>query len=291
MKLAFIGLGTMGGPMAGHLIKAGHQVTVHNRSREKEEPLAAQGAVRAATPAEAAAGAEVIITMVSDTPDVEEVVLGPQGAVNGAAAGSVVVDMSTISPEATRQMAAALAAKGVHFLDAPVSGGSEGAIKATLTIMVGGEAEPLARVMPVLEAMGSKITHVGPSGSGQLCKAVNQIICGGNYLAVAEGVAFGLKAGLDMDKVLAAIRGGAAASWVLDNRSDNMVNNSYPLGFRTLLHRKDLNIALEAARQMGVSLPLSALVMQMENGLVGRGLGDEDMSNLARTLRQEAGID
>jgi 3-hydroxyisobutyrate dehydrogenase len=233
----------------------------------------------------------VVIICVSDTPDVESLVLGPEGVSAGAKPGSVVVDMSTISPKATRRMAQELAQKGVKMVDAPVSGGSEGAEKATLTIMVGGETEDVDKVRPVLEAMGSNITHVGPIGCGQLTKAVNQIIVGGNYLAVAEGVAFGLKAGLDMDKVIAAIRGGAAASWVLDFRSGNMINNSYPLGFRARLHRKDIGIALAECREMGVSLPLSALVEQIENGLIGRGHGDEDISALARTLREEAGID
>jgi 3-hydroxyisobutyrate dehydrogenase len=291
MKVAFLGLGTMGGAMAMNIIKTGHDLIVYNRSKEKEEPLAKEGAARAASPQEAAAAAEVVIICVSDTPDVESLVLGPEGVSAGAKPGSVVVDMSTISPKATRRMAQELAQKGVKMVDAPVSGGSEGAEKATLTIMVGGETEDVDKVRPVLEAMGSNITHVGPIGCGQLTKAVNQIIVGGNYLAVAEGVAFGLKAGLDMDKVIAAIRGGAAASWVLDFRSGNMINNSYPLGFRARLHRKDIGIALAECREMGVSLPLSALVEQIENGLIGRGHGDEDISALARTLREEAGID
>jgi 3-hydroxyisobutyrate dehydrogenase len=277
--------------MAMNIIKAGHDLTVYNRTREKEEPLAKEGASRAASPQEAAAAAEVIIICVSDTPDVESLVLGPEGVSAGAKPGSVVVDMSTISPKATRRMAQELAQKGVKMVDAPVSGGSEGAVKATLTIMVGGETEDVEKVRPVLEAMGSNITHVGPIGCGQLTKAVNQIIVGGNYLAVAEGVAFGLKAGLDMDKVIAAIKGGAAASWVLEFRSGNMINNNYPLGFRARLHRKDIGIALAECREMGVSLPLSALVEQIENGLIGRGHGDEDISALARTLREEAGID
>ena len=290
MKVAFIGMGTMGAPMALNLIKAGHQVTVFNRTREREEPLAAQGAARADSPAQAAQGQEVVVLCVSDTPQVEEMLLGPQGVIQGAAPGAVVVDMSTISPQATQRMAATLAEKGIAMLDAPVSGGSEGAQKGTLSIMVGGDDAALAKVRPVLEAMGKNITHVGPVGAGQLTKAINQIVVGGMYLAVAEGMAFGLKAGLDMDKVLAAISGGAAACWVLDYRARNMIENTYPLGFKASLHRKDLGIALAAAAEMGVFLPLSGLVAQIENGLVAQGLGDEDVSVLARPLREQAGI-
>lgn len=291
MRVGFIGLGTMGGPMAVNILKGGHQVTVFNRTPERMDPVVAQGAVAAASPGEAAGDAEIIITMVSDTPDVRAVLTGEDGVIHATKAGSLVVDMSTISPEATREMAAELAGRGIAMLDAPVSGGSEGAIKATLTIMVGGAAADLERARPVLECMGTNITHVGDVGAGQLAKMVNQIIVAGNYLSVAEGMAYGLKAGLDMDKVVAAIRGGAAGSWVLDNRSGNMINNTYPLGFRTVLHRKDLEIALGSARELGVFLPLAALVAQIENGLISRGLGDEDMSNLARAIRELSGLD
>ncbi|MEJ2719252.1 MAG: NAD(P)-dependent oxidoreductase [Deltaproteobacteria bacterium] len=262
MNVAFIGLGTMGCPMASNIQKAGHGLVVHNRTAEKEEPLCVLGAARAPSPREAARDADVIITCVSDTPDVEEVVLGDNGLIHGARPGSVVVDMSTISPEATRRIAAELAAKGVKMLDAPVSGGSEGAEKGTLAIMVGGDPHDLEKVLPVLECMGSTITHVGPIGAGQVTKAVNQIIIAGVYLSVAEGMALGLKAGLDMEKVVQAISGGAAGSWVLTNRSRNMIDNTYPLGFRVKLHQKDLAIALDTARDLGATLPVAALVAQ-----------------------------
>ncbi|UCF57629.1 MAG: NAD(P)-dependent oxidoreductase [Deltaproteobacteria bacterium] len=291
MNVAFIGLGTMGAPMAQNILKDGHTLTVHNRTRQREEPLAKLGAKRAASPKEAATEAEVVITCVSDTPDVEEVILGNNGVIQGAPSGTVVVDMSTISPVATRKIAAALAEKGVKMIDAPVSGGSEGAQKGTLTIMVGGEEADLEKARPVLEAMGKTITLVGPVGAGQITKAINQIIVGGVYLSVAEGLALGLKADLDMGKVVNAISGGAAASWVLDNRAGNMINNTYPLGFRLRLHRKDLRIALEAAQELGISLPMAALVEQIENGLVARGHGDEDVSALARSVREQSGID
>ena len=291
MNVAFIGMGTMGAPMALNILKAGHEVVVYNRTREKELPLADAGALRADTPREAAADAGIIITCVSDTPDVEAVVLGDEGIIHGAPAGSLVIDMSTISPAATRHIAAKLGDKKIRMLDAPVSGGSEGAQNATLAIMVGGEAEDVQSAMPVLEAMGKTITHVGGIGSGQITKAINQVILAGTFMGVAEGMVLGMKAGLDMQKVTNAISGGAAGPWVLSNRAMNMVNNTYPLGFRTRLHHKDLRIALEAARDMGITLPISSLVDQIENGIIGRGYGDEDMSAMARTLRELAGLD
>ncbi len=290
MNVAFIGMGTMGAAMAVNLLKAGHAVTVHNRTREREEPAAAAGARRAASPREAAQGAEIVITCVSDTPDVEAVVLGADGILHGAAAGAIVADMSTISPAATRRLAAALGKKGVRMLDAPVSGGSEGARKGTLTIMVGGAAADVEQALPVFQAMGKTITHVGPVGSGQMAKAINQVILCGTYLAVAEGMALGLKAGLDMEKVAAALAGGAAGSWGLVNRSGNMIRNDYPLGFRVRLHRKDVIIALEVARELGVYLPVAALVEQIENGLISQGYGDEDVSAMARLIRTHSGL-
>ncbi len=291
MKVAFIGLGTMGIPMALNILNAGFELTVHNRSRDKEEIPAKAGALRAGSPREAAAGAEIIITCVSDTPDVEAIILGENGVIHGAHNESIVVDMSTISPSATRRIAEKLGKKGVKMLDAPVSGGSEGAQKGTLSIMIGGEAEDLEKVDPVLKAMGKTITHVGPVGAGQLTKAINQIIVGGTFWSVAEGVTLGIKAGLDMDKVLQAVGSGAASSWSLINRSGNMIQNSYPLGFKVKLHRKDLNIALEIARELGVTLPLAAYIEQVETGLIARGHEDEDLSALARSIREQSGLD
>lgn len=291
MKVAFIGLGTMGIPMTLNILNAGFDLTVHNRTRDKEKIPAKEGAQRAASPREAAVGAEVIITCVSDTPDVEEIIMGENGVIHGAQAGSIVVDMSTISPSTTRRIAQDLGKNGIKMIDAPVSGGSEGAQKGTLSIMVGGEAEDLEKVDPVLKAMGKTITHIGPVGAGQLTKAINQIIVGGTYWSVAEGVTLGIKAGLDMDKVLQAVGSGAAQSWTLTNRSGNMIKNSYPLGFKVKLHRKDLNIALEIARELGVTLPLAAYVEQAETGLIARGHEDEDMSALARSIRQQSGLD
>jgi 3-hydroxyisobutyrate dehydrogenase len=277
--------------MALNVMKAGYDLIIHNRTRHKEELLAAHGAKRAASPREAALEAEVIITSLSDTPDVEEVVLGNNGIIHGARPGSVVVDMSTISPDATRKIEQVVRAKGIKMIDAPVSGGSEGAKQGTLAIMVGGDPEDVERVMPVLKAIGTRITHVGPIGAGQLTKAINQTIVAGVYLGVAEGMVLGLKAGLDMDKVVEAIGEGAAGSWVLTHRSKNMINNNYPLGFRVRLHQKDLGIALETAKKLGVTMLVAALMDQIETGIVARGYGDEDLSAVARSIREQSGID
>jgi 3-hydroxyisobutyrate dehydrogenase len=290
MRIGFIGLGTMGAPMARRLLEAGHDLTVHNRTREREEPLAALGASRAATPRACAEDRELVFTMVSDTPDVQAVVLGEHGAALGMPAGSVLIDMSTIAPATTRRISAALADHGVHMLDAPVSGGSEGAARGTLSIMVGGDAEALARARPVLDVLGSTITHVGPVGSGQVTKAINQVVIAGTYAAVAEGVALALASGIDVEAALSALGGGAAGSWVLANRAGNMVRDDYPLGFRTRLHRKDLGIALATARDLGVAMPVAAYVEQLETSLVQRGFGDEDVSNVARIVREQAGL-
>ncbi len=291
MKIAFIGMGTMGAPMALNLLKAGYDVTVHNRTRAKEVPVTKQGAKRAATPREAALKADIIITCVSDTPDVEAIILGEDGVIHGARRNSIVVDMSTVSPTATCAIAEALGRKGIKMLDAPVSGGSEGAQKGTLAIMAGGDETAFEKAEPVLQAMGTTIMHIGPIGSGQMTKAINQIVIAGVYQSVAEGMALGLKAGLDMEKVIKVVGGGAAGSWVMDNRADFMVKNHYPLGFKVQLHRKDLTIALNAAREMGVPLPVAAYVEQIENGLIVRGHGDEDVSAVARCIREASGID
>ena len=287
-RVAFIGLGTMGLPMTLNLLRSGYGVTVYNRTSSRLQPAVAAGAIVAESPQAAAGLAEVVITCVSDTPDVEQVLLGEKGVIYGAAPGTIVVDMSTISPQATREMATTLATKGIKMLDAPVSGGSEGAIRGTLSIMVGGEAADLERVRPILEVLGQTITLVGAIGSGQLTKAINQVIIAGTYWSIAEGITLGLKAGLDLEQVIQAVGNGAAGSWGLTHRSGNMIRNDYPLGFRLQLHRKDLNIALAAAQDLGVKLPMAAFVEQREQDLISRGFGDEDVSALARSLREQA---
>jgi len=291
MNIAFIGLGTMGTPMVLNLLKANHAVTVYNRTKSKAEAAIAAGAVDADTPKVAAANAEMVITCVSDSPDVEAVVLGPDGIIGGARPGTLLIDMSTISPSVTRDIAQKLAEKEIGMIDAPVSGGSEGAEKGTLSIMVGGEAAAVEKARPILSAMGTTITHVGPVGAGQITKAINQIIVAGTYWSVAEGMALGLKAGLDMEKVVQAVGSGAAASWGLTNRSGNMIENDYPLGFRVRLHQKDLAIALATARELNLPLPMAAYVEQIENGLIAQGYGDEDISAIARSVRAMGAIE
>jgi len=276
--------------MTLNLLRAGYRVLVYNRTPAKQQIPVAAGAIVAESPQVAAAQAEVVITCVSDTPDVEQVLIGEQGVIHGAVPGTIVVDMSTISPQTTRDIAQTLLSKGIQMLDAPVSGGSEGAIQGTLSIMVGGEAAVLQRVQPILAVLGKTITHVGAIGAGQMTKAINQVIIAGTYWAIAEGITLGLKAGLDLEKVVQAVGSGAAGSWGLTHRSGNMIRNEYPLGFRLQFHRKDLDIALDAARELGVSLPIAAFVEQMETSLISRGFGDEDVSALARSLREQAGF-
>ncbi len=291
MRIGFIGLGTMGGPMAARLLEAGFDVRVHNRTREREAPLVEGGAHAAASPAEAAREVDVLFTMVADTPDVEAVLFGPQGAAEALTPGAVVIDMSTIAPDAVRRMHRRLAERDVALLDAPVSGGSEGAQQGTLSIMVGGEEDALERVRPLLEVLGTTITFVGASGAGQVAKAMNQVIVAGTYAAVAEGLVLGMAAGIDVEAAHRAVSGGAAGSWGLTHRGPNMLRNDYPLGFRVRLHRKDLGIALDAAAAAGAPLPLAAYVAQLETGLVKRGFGDEDVSAIARVVREQAGLD
>ena len=271
MRVGFVGLGTMGGAMAANVARAGFAVTAWNRTAGRAAGLAGLGVRLAGSPGDVAADSDLVVTVVSDTPDVEAVLFGDLGVAAGATPGALVVDMSTISPSATREFAARLAGIGVAMLDAPVSGGSEGARKGTLSIFVGGDAPDLERARPVLATMGTTITHVGPIGAGQAVKAVNQVILAGGYLGVAEGIVLAIKAGLDVEQVVGALSGGAAQSWVLSNRSGRMLANDYPLGFRVALHRKDLGIALQLARETGAALPISALVEQIEAGLDRQG--------------------
>jgi 3-hydroxyisobutyrate dehydrogenase len=290
-SVAFLGLGTMGGSMAANLARAGFTVTAWNRTPGRAPELADLGVTTATSPADAAANAEIVVICVSDTPDVESVLFGPQGVVEGAKPGTLIVDCSTIAPSGSWDFAARLRERDLRMVDAPVSGGSEGARNATLTIFVGGDERDVEHARPVLEALGRTITHVGPIGAGQAVKAVNQVILAGTYLGVAEGIVLAIKAGLDVEQVVAALGGGAAQSWVLANRSGRMLDNDYPLGFKVALHRKDLAIALELAAQLGAALPVSALAAQLESGLVAQGHGDDDMSALARTIRGLSGLD
>jgi 3-hydroxyisobutyrate dehydrogenase len=287
VNVTVVGLGTMGEAMAGHILTAGAELVVHNRTREREEALAARGAVRAATPAEAAAGAEVIVTCVSDGPDLEAVVLGPGGIAETIQSGAVLADCSTVSPTVERRIAAALAERGAQVLDCPVSGGSEGAVKGTLTMFVGGSADALAWARPVLGSFARSITHMGPVGAGQAAKAVNQIFLAGAYAGLGEALVFGQKAGLPMEALIEALQGGAADSWVIRNRSANVINSTYPLGFRLWMHLKDVRIALSEAETLGVDMPVTELFAQLEQRIVDAGYGEEDVSAYARLPRGE----
>ncbi|HEY3524199.1 MAG TPA: NAD(P)-dependent oxidoreductase [Candidatus Limnocylindrales bacterium] len=289
-RVGVIGLGTMGAAMAANIRSAGFGTSVWNRTPGRAAALVEAGAIEAESPAVVAREADIVLVSVSDTPDVESVLFGSRGVLEGAHDGLVVVDTSTISPSATRTFADRLRERSADLVDAPVSGGSEGARNATLTVFVGGEDASVERARPVLEAIGRTITHFGPVGSGQAVKAVNQVVIAGTYLGVAEGLVLAMKAGLDPDKVVAALGGGVAGSWILQNRSGRMIANDYPLGFRISLHLKDLGIALGLAREVGAALPVAGLAQQLENGLVGRGYGDEDNSDLARAIRELSGL-
>ncbi len=287
IPVGFIGLGALGAPMAANLLAQGFALTVHNRHRDRELPLAVAGATRAATPAAAARGAAVLALCLSDDAAVAAVLLGEGGegdgaAVAGLAPGALVVDFSTIAPQTSRAMAAALAERGVAYLDAPVTGGTEGARAGTLSVLVGGAAADLERARPLLEAVGRTITPIGPVGAGQAAKAVNQVLVAGSYAAVAEALALGQRLGLPMEEVRQALLGGAAGSWALQHRGGAMLRGEFPLGFRLRLHRKDLAIALEAAAAGGLGLPVAELVAAMEDDLIAAGHGDEDVSALAR---------
>jgi 2-hydroxy-3-oxopropionate reductase len=292
--VGFIGLGVMGRPMAKHILAKGYGVAVYNRSRPAVDELVTAGASAASSPADVARRATVIITMVPDTPDVEAVLLGPGGVVEGIQAGAVVIDMSSISPVATRRFAAAVAQKGGTMLDAPVSGGEIGAINGTLSIMVGGDAAALARVRPILECMGNpeRIVHVGPEpGAGQVCKICNQIAIGGALAGVSEAFAVARKAGVDPAKVREALLGGFAASRVLEVHGERMIKRNYVPGFRARLYQKDLRLANEAAGASGVAIPATAVVSQLLNALIASGGADLDYSALGTVVFGLAGLD
>ena len=281
-KVACVGLGTMGGPMAGHLLDAGHEVAVWNRTAAKADELVERGARRAATPADAAAGADVVVTCVSDSPDLEAVVLGPDGVAETIGAGAVLLDCSTVAPSTETRIAEAIAAEVV---DAPLSGGAEGARNGTCTAFVGGSDAAFAIARPILEAFCKTITHLGPTGAGQAAKAVNQIIISGTYASVGEGLAYAEKAGLPLEALVEALAGGAADSWILRNRSPKYIAHEYPPGFRTVLHRKDLGIAIAEGEAVGLDLRLTRLVAAWQDALIAAGYGEEDSSALGRIGR------
>jgi 2-hydroxy-3-oxopropionate reductase len=289
MDIGFIGLGIMGRPMALNLKAAGHGLVVPDRPSLSDELRAAASVV--SDPAAVAEASDVVILMVPDTPDVERVMFGPHGLAEGLTEGKLVIDMSSISPIATKGFAARINGLGCDYLDAPVSGGEVGARNATLTIMVGGPEAAFARALPLFEKLGKNITHVGAeNGAGQTCKVANQIIVALNIQAVSEALTFARKAGADPAKVRQALMGGFAASRILEVHAERMINHTFTPGFRIRLHQKDLNLALTAAREMGMALPNTAVAQQMFSVVVSQGGADQDHSALVRAIERMAGM-
>ena len=285
LRLAFVGLGVMGYPMAGHLARAGHAVTVYNRSSAKAAAWVAEyGGASAATAGEAASGARMVFVCVGDDDDLRSVVLGDDGALAGMSSGAVLVDHTTASAEVAREIHGLAAARGVGFVDAPVSGGQAGAVNGLLTVMCGGDAAPFAAMQPVAMAYSRAVTLVGASGAGQLAKMVNQICIAGLVQGLSEGIAFGQRAGLDMLQVLEVIGKGAAQSWQMDNRGKTMVADQFEFGFAVDWMRKDLSLALDEARRNGAKLPVAALVDQFYADVQAMGGQRWDTSSLVRRL-------
>ncbi len=289
--VGFIGLGIMGLPMARNLLKAGYPVVAYNRTSSKTEELAEDGATTAASPREVAESASVIITMVTDSPDVEEVVLGRNGVLEGIQSNAVLIDMSTISPSVTRDIAGRVEERGGRMLDAPVSGGSWGAIEGTLSIMVGGDKSVFDRCLPVFQAMGKNIVHTGPNGMGQTTKLVNQILVAGTMNAVAEAMVFAASSGADLEATIEAVKGGAAGSWQLQNLGPRLIKGDFAPGFMVRLQQKDLRLILEGAREMRLSLPATALINQLFASLEASGNGDEGTQALVKVHERLAGVE
>ncbi len=287
----FIGLGLMGKPMAAHLLKAGFPLWVHNRSQAAVDELVALGATAAHSPAELAAAVDMVFTCLPDSPDVEQVVLGPGGIAAGAKPGLIVVDHSTIKPATARQLAAALAERGLGWLDAPVSGGQLGAQQGTLTVMVGGEAAVLERARPALEAYAKAITHIGAAGAGQVAKCCNQIMVAAQMTALAELLIFARKAEVDPAKVVQAIRGGAAACWTLDNKPERLFAGNRQPGFKAYMQAKDMGIVMQSAAEFSMPLPATEVATQLYDQMLAMGLGDLDNSALVAVLENMAGVE
>jgi 3-hydroxyisobutyrate dehydrogenase len=290
-RIGFIGLGIMGRGMAANLLKAGFSVRVWNRTASRMAPLVEAGATTGSSPADVAAHSDIIVTCVSDTPDVERVLLGEEGVIHGAKPGALVVDCSTISPKATQAMAAALAEKGIHMLDAPISGGSEGAAKGTLSIMVGGDADEFQRALPVFQAMGKTITHIGPVGTGQIVKLVNQVLVVGNCLAMCEALLLAQAGGVDLQKTYEAISQGAAGSWMFTNRGPQIMRRDWRPGFTIALQQKDLRLVLDAADELGVPLAGTSLIFNLYRTLEAQGLQEEGNHALVKALEHLAGFE
>jgi len=288
-KVGFIGLGVMGKPMALNLLKVGYPLTVWNRTRSKADELLTMGASWSDSPKEVAEKSDVMITMVTDSPDVEEVVLGPQGVIQGAHTGLILIDMSTISPTVARRVAEELSRKGVKMLDAPVSGGELGAKEAALSIMVGGPKDIFEECLPIFKALGKRITYMGPNGMGQTAKLCNQVICALNIQAVCEGLMLGARAGLDLKKLLEVVTAGAASSWMLSNLGPKMMGRDFRPGFKIRHQQKDLRLVLSFAAELGLPLPGTALVQQMLRAVEAEGLSDKGTQAAIVAMEKLAG--
>ena len=285
-RVGFVGLGIMGAPMAGHLLEAGYPLTVFNRTADKAEPLCRRGARRASSPAEAAREADVVIVIVSDSPDVAEVIEGPSGVLEGVQSGAVVIDMSTASPAVDVRLAAALADRGARLVDAPVSGGAR---QGTLAVMAGGEQGAFDEVRPLFECFGASITHCGPVGSGQLTKLCNQILVSANLLGVCEAISLARRSGLDPSTMIEAVNGGAAGSWQLANLGPKILEGDFEPGFMIELMQKDLRLVMEAASDANAPLPAATLVHQLFHGSQAAGDGGKGTQALYRALARLTG--
>jgi len=289
-KVGYIGLGIMGKPMARNIMKAGYEIVVHNRSRQSVHELVSEGAIEAHSPAEVAEQVDIVFTNLPDSPDVELVALGEKGIIQGAHEGLIFIDNSTIKPATARRVGGKLAEKGVAMLDAPVSGGDIGAINGTLTIMVGGSAEALEKVMPILQAIGETITHVGGLGDGQIAKVANQIMVAAQMVAMGELLILAQKAGADPEKVVQAIRGGAAGCWTLDNKPNRLFAGNRKPGFKAYMQAKDLGIVMDTAREYGIPLPSASVNTQLFNAMLEMGMAEQDNSAVIGVIEKLANV-
>lgn len=289
--LGFIGLGIMGKPMVKNLLSNEYSVHVYNRSHGSVLEMEQEGAIPASSPAEVAERADIIFTMVSNTPDVQEVILGENGVIHSLKPGKVVIDMSTISAQATRELAELIRVKGAFMLDAPVSGGENGAIQGTLSIMVGGDKEVFEQCLPVFQTLGKNIVHVGPSSSGQVVKSCNQVLAAATLAAMGEALVMGTKAGVDPEKIVQVLSGGAARCWALEVRAPHVLERDFNPGFKSKLQYKDLGLALELSKGIDSPMPITGIVHELYKGSMAMGCGEEDHSTVIRVLETLAGVE
>lgn len=289
--LGFIGLGIMGKPMVKNLLSAGYSVHVYNRSKESVHEMEDHGAIAAESPKEVAEHADITFTMVSNTPDVEEVILGENGVIHSLQPGKIVIDMSTISANATRIIAEEIKAAGADMLDAPVSGGEKGAIEGTLSVMVGGEESAFTQCLPVFEVLGSRVVHVGGNSAGQVVKSCNQVLAASTLAAMGEALVLGAKSGVDPEKIVEVLSGGAARCWALEVRAPHVLERDFEPGFKSKLQYKDLGLALELSKAIDSPMPITGIVHELYKGSMAMGNGEEDHSTVVKVIEQLAGIE